>query len=253
MRVINTKSFYLTDTGKVRDHNEDSVTILKNMSDEYLMVVADGMGGHRKGEVASSITLAHLGKRFTESASIGTKIDAVNWLNDNIMEINKEILNYGEEHENSKGLGTTVVAAIITKEFLIFANIGDSSGYVMKSGKLHKVTKPHTLVNLLVDAGNLTEEEAKNHPKKNVLMKALGAAEKAEPDIFDVDNESNEVLLCSDGLTSMLSDDQIEKVLLEDELTIEEKVIKLIKKCNARGGLDNISIAYLVRERNDLQ
>ena len=252
MRVINTKSFYLTDTGKVREHNEDSVTILKNINNEYLLVVADGMGGHRKGEVASSITLTHLGKRFQESASIGTKIDAVNWLSDNIGEINKEILTYGEEHENSKGLGTTVVAAIVTKEFLIFANIGDSSGYVMKSHKLHRVTKPHTLVNLLLDAGNITEEEARNHPKKNVLMKALGAAEKCEPDIFDVDNESTEILLCSDGLTSMLSDEQIEKVLLENDLTVEEKVIKLIKKCNARGGNDNISIAYLVRESGDI-
>ena len=252
MRVINTKSFYLTDTGKVREHNEDSVTILKNINNEYLLVVADGMGGHRKGEVASSITLTHLGKRFQESASIGTKIDAVNWLSDNIVEINKEILTYGEEHENSKGLGTTVVAAIVTKEFLIFANIGDSSGYVMKSHKLHRVTKPHTLVNLLLDAGNITEEEARNHPKKNVLMKALGAAEKCEPDIFDVDNESTEILLCSDGLTSMLSDEQIEKVLLENDLTVEEKVIKLIKKCNARGGNDNISIAYLVRESGDI-
>ena len=87
------KSFYLTDTGRVREHNEDSVTILKNISGEYLCVVADGMGGHRKGEVASALTVAHLGKRFTESASIGTKIDAVNWLSDNINEINKEILN----------------------------------------------------------------------------------------------------------------------------------------------------------------
>lgn len=252
MRVINTKSFYLTDTGKVREHNEDSVTILKNISDEYLMLVADGMGGHRKGEVASALTLAHLGKRFAESASIGTKIDAVNWLSDNINEINKEILDYGEKNENSKGLGTTVVAAIITKEFLIFANIGDSSGYVMKNNKLHRVTKPHTLVNLLVDAGDLTEEQAKNHPKKNVLMKALGAAEKAEPDIFVVDNGCDAVLLCSDGLTGMLSDEQIEKVLLEDDLTVEEKVIKLIKKCNARGGNDNISIAYLVRESGDI-
>ena len=252
MRVINTKSFYLTDTGKVREHNEDSVTILKNISDEYLMLVADGMGGHRKGEVASALTLAHLGKRFAESASIGTKIDAVNWLSDNINEINKEILDYGEKNENSKGLGTTVVAAIITKEFLIFANIGDSSGYVMKNKKLHRVTKPHTLVNLLVDAGDLTEEQAKNHPKKNVLMKALGAAEKAEPDIFVVDNGCDAVLLCSDGLTGMLSDEQIEKVLLEDDLTVEEKVIKLIKKCNARGGNDNISIAYLVRESGDI-
>lgn len=245
------KSFYLTDTGRVREHNEDSVTILKNLNGEYLAVVADGMGGHRKGEVASALTVAHLGKRFTESASIGTISDAVNWLSDNINEINSEILDYGEKNENSKGLGTTVVAAIITKEFLIFANLGDSSGYVVKNKKLHRVTKPHTLVNLLVDAGDLTEEQAKNHPKKNVLMKALGAAEKAEPDIFDVDNGSEEIFLCSDGLTSMLNDEQIEKVLLEDNLSVEEKVVKLIKKCNARGGTDNISIVYLVRERND--
>ena len=240
------KSFYLTDTGRVREHNEDSVTILKNLNGEYLAVVADGMGGHRKGEVASALTV-----RFTESASIGTISDAVNWLSDNINEINSEILDYGEKNENSKGLGTTVVAAIITKEFLIFANLGDSSGYVVKNKKLHRVTKPHTLVNLLVDTGDLTEEQAKNHPKKNVLMKALGAAEKAEPDIFDVDNGSEEIFLCSDGLTSMLNDEQIEKVLLEDNLSVEEKVVKLIKKCNARGGTDNISIAYLVRERND--
>ena len=246
------KSFYLTDTGRIREHNEDSVTILKNISGEYLCVVADGMGGHRKGEVASALTVAHLGKSFTESASIATKIDAVNWLSDNINEINKEILNYGEENENSKGLGTTVVAAIVTKDFLIFANIGDSSGYVIKNNKLHKVTKPHTLVNLLVDAGDLTPEQAANHPKKNVLMKALGAAEKCEPDIFDVDNESNAVFLCSDGLTGMLSDEQIEKVLLDSDLTVEEKVVKLIKKCNARGGNDNISVAYLVRESGDV-
>ena len=246
------KSFYLTDTGRVREHNEDSVTILKNISGEYLCVVADGMGGHRKGEVASALTVAHLGKRFTESASIGTKIDAVNWLSDNINEINKEILNYGEENENSKGLGTTVVAAIVTKDFLIFANIGDSSGYVIKNNKLHKVTKPHTLVNLLVDDGDLTPEQAAHHPKKKVLMKALGAAEKCEPDIFDVDNESNAVFLCSDGLTGMLSDEQIEKVLLDSDLTVEEKVVKLIKKCNARGGNDNISVAYLVRESGDV-
>lgn len=246
------KSFYLTDVGKVREHNEDSVTILKNMSGEYLLIVADGMGGHRKGEVASALTVTHLGKRFTESASVGTKIDAVNWLNDNINEINQEILDYGEKNENSKGLGTTLVAAIVTKEFLIFANIGDSSGYVIKDNKLHKVTKAHTLVNLLVDAGDLTEEEARVHPKKNVLMKALGAAEKCEPDIFDVDNLSTEVFLCSDGLTSYITDDQIEKVLLDQDLTIEEKVVKLIKKCNARGGNDNISIAYLVRESGDI-
>jgi len=241
------KTCYMTDSGRVRSHNEDSVTILKNASDEYLLIVADGMGGHRKGEVASSIAVSRLGKRFNDIPSIGSKLDAVNWLNDNINEINKEILEYGEKNIDSKGLGTTVVTALLTKNYLIFGNIGDSSGYVIKNNKLHKVTKDHTLVNLLVDAGNLTEDEAKTHPKKNVLMKALGAAEKADLDIFDVDMESEAIMLCSDGLTNMLTEEQIEKVLIDEELEIEEKVEKLIMKCNARGGNDNISIAYLTR------
>ena len=241
------ESFYLTDAGRVRSHNEDSVTILKNDSDEYLLIVADGMGGHRKGEVASSMALSQLGKRFTEVSTIGTKLDAVNWLNDNVNEINKAIIDYAAENVDSVGMGTTLVVALLTKEYLIFGNIGDSSGYVLKDGKLHKVTKDHTLVNLLVDAGDLTEEEAKFHPKKNVLMKALGAAEKCEMDIFDVDLSSEGILLCSDGLTNMLTDDQIEKVLNDDTLEIEEKVSKLIRKCNARGGTDNISVAYLFK------
>ncbi len=241
------RSCYMTDSGRVRSHNEDSVTILKNESDEYLLVVADGMGGHRKGEVASSIAVTHLGKRFNETPSIGSKLDAVNWLNDNVNEINKEVLEYGEENIDSSGLGTTIVIALLTKDYLIFGNIGDSSGYVLKNNKLHKVTHDHTLVNLLVDAGNLTEDEAKTHPKKNVLMKAIGAAEKVDIDIFDVDMESEAIMLCSDGLTNMLTDEQIEKVLIDPELEIEEKVEKLIRKCNARGGNDNISVALLIR------
>ena len=244
------KSFYLTDAGRVRSHNEDSVTILKNAANEHLLIVADGMGGHRKGEVASSMVVAHLGKRFSEINTMGTKLDAIRWLNDNINEINKNILTYAENNPDSTGMGTTVVVALLTKDYLIFGNIGDSSGYVLKESKLHKVTKDHTLVNLLVQAGDLTEEEAKYHPKKNVLMKALGATEKCELDIFDVvDPNSEGILLCSDGLTNMLSDDQIEKVLNDEELDIEEKVSKLIRKCNARGGTDNISIAYLAKDK----
>lgn len=240
------KSFYLTDTGRVRTHNEDSVTILKNASNEYLMVVCDGMGGHRKGEVASSMAIAALGTRFNKISSIGSKLDAVNWLNDSISEINKNILEYATENPDSMGMGTTIVVALLTHDYLIFGNIGDSSGFVIKKGKLHKVTKDHTLVNLLVQAGNLTEEEAKFHPKKNVLMKALGAAEKCELDIFDVDMTVDGIFLCSDGLTNMLTFEQIEKVLDEENISIEEKVSKLIRKCNARGGTDNISIAYLM-------
>lgn len=246
------KSFYLTDCGKVRDHNEDSVSIIKNSSNEVLMMVADGMGGHRAGEVASSMAVTHFGKRFSELSSIGTKLDAVNWINDNIKEINKNIYDYAVEHFDSKGMGTTFVIALITNDYLIFGNIGDSSGFVIKNSKIHKVTKDHTLVNLLVDSGDLTPEEASFHPKKNVLMKALGVAENVDMDIFDVDMSANAVFLCSDGVTNMVSAEQIEKVLNDEKLEIEEKVIKIIRKCNARGGTDNISIAYLERGSDEI-
>ena len=245
------KTFYLTDAGKVRSHNEDSVTILKNQSDEYLLMVCDGMGGHRAGEVASSMVVTHMGKRFNEMASVGPKVDAINWMNDNINEVNRAIEEYAKKNPESLGMGTTVVMALLTKDYLIFGNIGDSTGFAIKNGKLHKVTKDHTLVNLLVQAGDLTEEEAKYHPKKNVLMKALGSGETAELDIFDVDMGASGILLCSDGLTNMLSVEQIEKVINDETLDIEEKVVKLIRKCNARGGTDNISVAYLEKESGE--
>ncbi len=245
------KTFYLTDAGRVRDHNEDSVTILKNQSNEYLLIVADGMGGHRAGEVASSLAVTHLGTRFSEIASIGSKLDAVNWLNDNINEINKGIIDYTKKYPETTGMGTTLVVALLTEDYLIFGNIGDSRGYVLKNKKLHKVTKEHTLVNLLVSTGELSEEEAKNHPKKNVLMKALGATDACELDIFDVDKDIDGIMLCSDGLTNMLTDSQIEKVLDDEELDIESKVRKLIRKSNARGGTDNITIAFLEKEGKD--
>jgi protein phosphatase len=239
------KTFYLTDSGKVRDHNEDSVTILKNANNEQLLIVADGMGGHRAGEVASSMVVTHMGEKFGELSTIGSKIDAINWLKDNICQINTEILDHTKQHPEALGMGTTAVMALLTNEYLIFANIGDSSGFVFKNGKLTKVTNDHTLVNLLVASGDLTEEEAKYHPKRNVLMKALGSSDKAELDIFDVDINIDGILLCSDGLTSMLTKEQIEKVLNDDALEIAEQVIKLLSKSNARGGTDNISVAYL--------
>ena len=242
------KSFYLTDAGRVRSHNEDSVTIVKNLSGEHLMIVADGMGGHRAGEIASSMVVTHLGSHFSKLSTIGTKFDAVSWLNENINTINTNILKYTEENPESTGMGTTVVLALLTKDFLLFGNIGDSSGFVFKNKKLHKITKDHTLVNLLVETGEIAPEEALKKKKKNVLMKALGTETKQVLDTFDVDTDVDAIMLCSDGLTNMLTIEQIEKVLNDNELIIEEKLIKIIKKCNARGGTDNISIAYLVKD-----
>lgn len=238
------KTFYLTDAGKVRSHNEDSVIITKNQSGDYLMAVADGMGGHSAGEVASSIVVSHLSKCFNESFCNMEKSKAVNWIREMATEVNDLVFSYQRDHVESKGMGTTLVMAIITKDYVLIGNIGDSSGFVVKDSKMHKVTYDHTLVNLLIKAGELTPEEAKDHPKKNVLMKAIGSNNPIDIDIFDCDMDISSVLLCSDGLTSMLDVEQIEKVLLSD-LEIEDKVIKLIRKSNNRGGADNISIAYL--------
>ena len=237
------KSFYLTDVGKVRDHNEDSVVILKNKNDEILMAVADGMGGHSAGE-ASNLAIDYLLNSFNDSFDGLDKVTAINWLREKVVRINELIFEYADLHPESKGMGTTLVVALVTKDYILFGNIGDSSGFVLKEGHLHKVTYEHTLVNLLMKAGELTEEEAKDHPKKNVLMKALGANDPIDIDIFDCDMNVDSLLLCSDGLTNMLDNEQIEKVL-NSELELEDKVIKLIRKCNNRGGTDNISVAYL--------
>lgn len=242
------QTHYQTDPGKVRSHNEDSVTIVKNLNGDYLLMVADGMGGHKAGEVASSMAVTTIGSRFQSLSSLGSKMDAITWLKEIIEEVNTNIIKYAEEHINAVGLGTTLVCAILSKDYLIFANVGDSSGFVYKKGVLYKVTKDHTLVNILVESGELRKEEAENHPQKNVLMKALGAAEKVEPDIFDVETTVDGIFLCSDGLTNMVSKEQIERVLNDEELDINEKVDKLILKSNLRGGNDNISIAFLSRE-----
>ena len=238
--------FCLTDPGKIRDHNEDSVAIVSNESLEYLLAVADGMGGHRAGEIASSITINHLTKSFKEKETIGTKEEAIHFLKQAVSEANEKIYAYTEENPEPKGMGTTIVVALLTENYLLFGNIGDSSGFVLKHGKIHKITTDHTLVNLLVKSGELTEEEAKEHPRKNVLMRALGANTTVEMDIFDVETDVEGILLCSDGLTNMLEFEQIEKVLNE-KIDAQEMVRKLINKSNDRGGNDNISVAYLKR------
>jgi len=244
------KTFCLTDPGKVREHNEDNLISLTNDYNDYLLAVADGMGGHKAGEIASSIAISYLEETF--NTDLTDKQDGIEWLRKSAQEINDRIFKYTSEHEESKGMGTTLVIALYTKNYLLFANIGDSSGFVLKDKKLFKVTNDHTLVNLLIATGDLTETDAKFHPKKNVLMKALGAINPAEIDIFDIEkfDEISGILLCSDGLTNMLSMEQIEAVLTSD-LKIEEKLTRLIRKSNNRGGTDNISVVYLDNESGD--
>ena len=245
------QTFYMTDPGKVRTHNEDNVTIISNKNNEFILAVADGMGGHKAGEIASNIAIEHLTESFEEKETLGKKEDAIDWLRLIVKEINDKIFSYTAGHPESRGMGTTLVIAVKTNDYILYGNIGDSSGYALKNQKLHKITKDHTLVNLLVSTGELTPEQAKFHPRKNLLTRALGANDPIEIDVFDVDNTVDGLFLCSDGLTNMVTDDQIEKVL-NTKSSIEEQVDKLIKKSNMRGGTDNISIAYLRKESGDL-
>ncbi len=239
--------FYLTDPGKVRDHNEDSVTIKESKSgNEYLLIVCDGMGGHRGGEIASEIVIKEIVESFEELYSVGTKEDAIAFLKEAVSKANVHLYEYTKKHPESEGMGTTLVLALLTPDYLLFGNIGDSSGYVYKNKKIHKMTVDHTLVQLLVNSGELTEEEARDHPRKNVLMRALGATSKVEMDIFDVETDVDGIFLCSDGLTNMLDDTQISKVLSEN-IPLEDRLKKLIYKSNNRGGNDNISVACLMR------
>ena len=233
------QTFYFTDPGKVRSHNEDSVTIINNDKQEFVLAIADGMGGHKAGEVASTIAIEHIRNSFYKLDTMGTKEEAIEWLRKIVKEINAEIFAYAKDNPESKGLGTTLVIAIKTNDYILYGNIGDSSGYVIKNNTIHKVTKDHTYVGMLLNNGRLTEEEALNHPGKNLLTRALGANDPIEIDIFDVDTSVKGLFLCSDGLTNMLTDEQIEKIL-NSNLQIEEAVIKLVKKANSRGGTDNI-------------
>ncbi len=244
------QTFYFTDPGKVRSHNEDSVTIINNDKQEFVLAIADGMGGHKAGEVASTIAIEHIRNSFYKLDTMGTKEEAIEWLRKIVKEINAEIFAYAKDNPESKGLGTTLVIAIKTNDYILYGNIGDSSGYVIKNNTIHKVTKDHTYVGMLLNNGRLTEEEALNHPGKNLLTRALGANDPIEIDIFDVDTSVKGLFLCSDGLTNMLTDEQIEKIL-NSNLQIEEAVIKLVKKANSRGGTDNISIAYLKKESGE--
>jgi len=242
------KYYYQTDSGRVRSHNEDSLIVLENDNSECLMLIADGMGGHRAGEIASGIAVKYTSEQFLSMNKLGDMDESVEWLKNIISEINRQIFKYTEEFPESKGMGTTYVVSLITKEYILIGNIGDSSGYVIRDKKLHKVTSDHTLVNLLLTNGDLTVEEAKNHPRKNILMRALGANDPIEIDIYNVDMAASKIILCSDGLTTMLTDEQIEKVILDEDITLKERIEKLIKKANNRGGSDNISIAVLEKE-----
>ena len=220
--------------GKVRSKNQDSYLTLKE--DDYILAVADGMGGHRAGEVASAIAIETI-RQYQ-----GQQEDIRQMLNDIIITANENIIEQQRENPEYKGMGTTLTIALVRDDLLYIGHVGDSRAYLFRNQDLLQITTDHSLVNELLKSDQITEEEARNHPQKNILLQALGTEKDLEPEVscFSLE-ESDLVLLCTDGLTNMLTEDEICQVL-EGEECLQDKVEILVEQANEEGGLDNITV-----------
>ena len=238
------KQYYLTDRGKVRKQNEDAVGLLKNQAEQTLAIVADGMGGHKAGDVASSIVRSLFLDEWKQNEGIDTIEDAKDWLDERIRMANKKVYDHAQNNPECDGMGTTVIASILLKNDIIIAHIGDSRSYLFNQ-TLEQITTDHTLVNELVQNGEITKQEADKHPQKNVLMKALGTDESITPDVFSIEWEINDrLLICTDGLSDKLSETEIAAFLSEDK-SIEDIAEELVDRANELGGEDNITVVIL--------
>ncbi|GGM21016.1 serine/threonine phosphatase stp [Paraliobacillus quinghaiensis] len=234
--------YYLTDQGKVREHNEDIGGVFYNKDNQQLSVVADGMGGHKAGDVASQMVIDYLSEKWKESTFLMTKEETEKWLSHSIQEVNQQVYRYAQENVDYAGMGTTVVAVLFAADFISVAHIGDSRCYLYHNQALRQVTEDHSLVNELVRTGQLSKEDAEYHPRKNVLLKALGTDEEIIPDVNTEEwYLSDRLLICSDGLSNKVTDKELED-FLEKDITLEEISQQLVDLANERGGEDNITV-----------
>ncbi|MEQ6387778.1 Stp1/IreP family PP2C-type Ser/Thr phosphatase [Bacillaceae bacterium S4-13-58] len=238
------KGYFLTDQGQVRTHNEDAGGVYINSNEQLLVVVADGMGGHLAGDVASHMATSLLQSSWDEAPLINGSELAEQWLRERLIEINQKVYQHSLENDSCKGMGTTVVAAICTKDYFTVAHIGDSRCYLNNSYGFKQITEDHSLVNELVRSGQITKEDAEHHPRKNVLLKALGTEEEIRIDIKTLSWDPNDrLLLCSDGLTNKISDEELGEFVTSQD--IKQAAENLVQLANDRGGEDNISLALI--------
>lgn len=238
------KAVFNTDRGKVRQHNEDNGGIFRN-STGFLAIVADGMGGHRAGDVASSMTLAYLKESWDQVEGDFTAEMAEAWLREHIQKVNRILFEHAESHSECQGMGTTLVAALCTERFSTIANIGDSRCYIYNESGFKQLTEDHSLVNELVRTGQISREDAEHHPRKNVLLRALGTEQTVEMDIVTiVFEEGDSLLLCSDGLSNKVSYQEMLNII-EQDVPPEQKAELFITVANDHGGEDNITLVLL--------
>ena len=233
----------LTDVGQKRSNNQDYVNRYTNRAGIDLIVLADGMGGHRAGHIASEMTATDLGASWVDT-QLNTLNDVREWMVAVLEEENKKIYQLGQTDEY-KGRGTTLEAIVIIDQQMIYAHVGDSRIGLLRNGEYQQLTSDHSLVGALVRAGQLSEEEARLHPQKNIITQSIGQLQPVEADIAIKTLEPGDyVLVNSDGLTNMVSKEDIRDILLS-EVPIENKAESLIRFANNAGGTDNITVALL--------
>nr|WP_311565423.1 Stp1/IreP family PP2C-type Ser/Thr phosphatase [Peptoniphilus grossensis] len=225
-----------TNVGNYRKNNEDCYFVNESKN---LYILADGMGGHLAGERASKMATEIIASDFEKAKEIKTIEDAIEILSSSIRDANREIFKSSEENEDYRGMGTTVSAGIILGSVLIYSNVGDSRIYRINK-EMEQITRDDSFVNYLMEIGEITEEEAKVHPKKNVLTKAMGTTADIEVLVNTLKIEDNDIFLfCSDGLTNMIPDEEIFKIIKEN--TPEVAKDKLLDLALKNGGMDNIT------------
>jgi protein phosphatase len=238
----------LTDVGKVRDHNEDAVASDLSIG---LLALADGMGGYRAGEVASEIAVLLIASEITQSlldkshagqASSDLRPEAQLLVNA-VARANAAIYQISQDQPQCAGMGTTLVAGVFADNKLVVGHIGDSRMYRLRASQLTQLTEDHSLVQEQINAGLITQEQAKISSNKNLVTRALGIETEVELELQQFDVEIGDYyLLCSDGLSDLVSDTEIAEILLEANGNITHAANQLIHTANEHGGVDNISV-----------
>ncbi|MBU3110721.1 Stp1/IreP family PP2C-type Ser/Thr phosphatase [Clostridium lacusfryxellense] len=239
----------LSDVGNVRKTNEDSVGYFED-NDFDIYAVADGMGGHNAGEVASRLAIEIIIDYIKKNHQ---GLDLKEVLSDGIKSANKQIFDVASGDESLKGMGTTITICFKKQNKMVVANVGDSSCYIIDNNKkLIKVTRDHSLVQQLLDNGSITEESARNHPNKNIITRALGTNEIVEVDLFDVDlNSVIKCILCTDGLTNDVTYSEMYDIIIKNEDNNASSCKMLVDLSKSKGGRDNISVIVFEGECRD--
>ena len=243
-----------SDVGLKRTVNEDRAAFFERPDRFKLAILADGMGGHNAGDVASEMSINEMQKLFLSAAATNFLDEASRkqWLRDAVSHINNEIYRYSLSHEGCQGMGTTLIAVLFDEQNCMVSHVGDSRVYQFTKDAVQLITRDHSYVNILVENGEISEEEAQHHPKKNFILKALGTESSIEPDFYEVTMEaSSYLLICSDGLSNKLSTDEMAAIITLP-MSLQEKGQKLVQLANDSGGEDNISLILTTADHEEV-